>query len=201
MRSGKKALSLTLFASIAISGCQTPEPVQIPVVPVSTSHVLPAGTIASDAVSRVGVTNLPVPGPVEFAPIAQGNFLQAFLDMGLEAKLTANGFIVHLPSDSHFDLNKATLKPSMISRLKEIVNEANKPYLASYNIQVTGHTDSIGSSSHNQTLSERRASNVMQKMISLGSDQSKLSSIGLGDSTPKFIGERNRRTDFLFTNR
>jgi len=148
MRSGKKALSLTLFASIAISGCQTPEPVQIPVVPVSTSHVLPAGTIASDAVSRVGVTNLPVPGPVEFAPIAQGNFLQAFLDMGLEAKLTTNGFIVHLPSDSHFDLNKATLKP-----------------------------------------------------FSLGSDQSKLSSIGLGDSTPKFIGERNRRTDFLFTNR
>ena len=121
--------------------------------------------------------------------------------MGLEAKLTANGFIVHLPSDAHFDLNKATLKPALISRLREIVNEANKPYLAGYQIQVTGHTDSIGSSSHNQTLSERRASNVMQKMISLGSDQSKLSSIGLGDSTPKFIGERNRRTDFLFTNR
>jgi len=85
----------------------------------------------------------------------------------------------------------------MTSILRQIVNESNKPYLADYNIQVTGHTDSIGSSSHNQNLSERRASNVLQKMITLGSAQNKLSSIGLGDSTPKYFGEQDRRTDLL----
>jgi len=207
MRFNKTTLSLSLLAAITLSGCQSVEsikPVQVPVVPISTSHVLPAGTIDSDAASRVGVTTLPVPGPVEFAPIAaapQNNFLQAFIDYGFDASLTDNGFIVHLPSDAHFDLDKAFVKPQMISKLRQIVDEANKPYLSNYTIQVTGHTDSIGSSSHNQSLSERRASSVMQKMISLGSDRNKLSSLGLGDSNPKYFGERDRRTDFLFRNR
>jgi len=210
MRLNKTTLLFSLFAALTVSGCKSIKPVtlldakkavEIPVVPVSTSHVLPAGSIDADAASRVGVTTLPVPGPVEFAPIAQANFLQAFINMGLDASLTDNGFIVHLPSDSHFDLDNATIKPQMISRLQQIVNEANKPYLAGYQIQVTGHTDSIGSDSHNQRLSERRASNVLNKMVALGSDRNKLSSIGLGDSTPKYFGELDRRTDFVFRNR
>jgi len=103
MRFKLMSQSITLFAFIALSGCQSVEsidPVTIPVVPVSTSHVLPAGTIDADAAYRVGVTTLPVPGPVEFAPIAQTNFLQAFIDMGLDASLNDNGFIVHLPRQS-----------------------------------------------------------------------------------------------------
>ena len=124
MRFKKLSLFTALLAGGTLAGCQT-GPVEVPVVPVSTSHVLPAGTISDDAVSRVGVSTLIVPGNETVQPVVQNDFLQAFSAMGFETRKTANGFIVYLPSDAHFDLNKAALKPSLVSKLRLIVNEAN----------------------------------------------------------------------------
>ncbi len=51
-------------------------------------------------------------------------------------------------------------------------------------MQVRGHTDSTGSASANQTLSERRATNVVSYLATRGIGQSRLSSVGLGPNVP-----------------
>lgn len=198
------SISLFLLASIGLSGCQSVEPVEIPVVPKSTSHQLPAGHIGDNVVSRVGTTTMLVPGSAALTPAVKSNFLQAFTDMGFETQLTTNGFLVFLPTGSHFDLNKANIKPELATLLKKIVNEANKTYLSSHHIQVAGHTDSIGSSKANQELSNRRAAAVKRELITLGTNSNRVSSIGYGESKPRYSeatkSKYNRRTDLLFIN-
>ncbi|QBF28114.1 OmpA family protein [Pseudomonas tructae] len=51
-------------------------------------------------------------------------------------------------------------------------------------IKVIGHTDSQGSDTYNQALSERRASSVAEYLISQGISPSKVTSQGRGESEP-----------------
>jgi len=204
MKFKNASLPLILLTALVLSACQSVEPTEIPVVPESTSHLLPAGIAVNDLVSRVGVTTLLVPDSLVPQPAEQNDFLQAFANMGFETQLTSNGFLVFLPNNEHFDLHKANLKPKLVSILENLVNEANKTYLADHKIQVTGHTDSTGSDAYNQALSERRAAAVKKKMIELGTDAQRVSSVGFGETQPRYLdpsqAQYNRRTDLLFIN-
>lgn len=51
-------------------------------------------------------------------------------------------------------------------------------------VLITGHTDSQGSESHNQVLSEGRANSVKEAMIDRGIDPSRLETNGKGESEP-----------------
>ena len=51
-------------------------------------------------------------------------------------------------------------------------------------IQVLGHTDSTGSETYNQMLSEQRASAVTQHLVRQGVNASRLTSVGYGGSVP-----------------
>lgn len=72
-------------------------------------------------------------------------------------------------------------------------------------IRVEGHTDSRGSDSYNQALSQRRADSVMQYLTSRGGvDRSRLEAIGYGESRPTDSNDtasgrqNNRRVEFNF---
>ena len=52
------------------------------------------------------------------------------------------------------------------------------------NISVEGHTDSDGDDASNQTLSERRAQEVVDQLVKLGIDGSRLTSRGWGEHKP-----------------
>jgi outer membrane protein OmpA-like peptidoglycan-associated protein len=52
------------------------------------------------------------------------------------------------------------------------------------NILVEGHTDSKGSESYNQQLSERRAQAVRDALVNRGVDSHRLRVIGYGESQP-----------------
>ncbi|MFK8067171.1 MAG: OmpA family protein [Gammaproteobacteria bacterium] len=52
------------------------------------------------------------------------------------------------------------------------------------NVEVVGHTDSIGSESYNHSLSERRAAAVVEYLTNNGVSGSRLSSAGMGESNP-----------------
>jgi len=52
------------------------------------------------------------------------------------------------------------------------------------NMVVQGHTDSVGSESSNQDLSERRAQAVVEYLVGRGIDRSRLDAVGFGESTP-----------------
>jgi OmpA-OmpF porin, OOP family len=70
-----------------------------------------------------------------------------------------------------FDFNKSNLTPEAVSVVGEAVKAAQQSQAV--RILVTGHTDTVGSDSYNQALSERRAMAVKSQMVAdgLGADE------------------------------
>ncbi len=114
-------------------------------------------------------------------------------------KMLTDGKII--TTGIRFDVNKATLRPESFGTLNEIIKLMNEN--PSLNFSVEGHTDSDGSENHNQTLSEARATAVMDEMIKLGISQSRLKSVGYGQSKPIVPNDssegkaQNRRVEFV----
>jgi outer membrane protein OmpA-like peptidoglycan-associated protein len=73
-------------------------------------------------------------------------------------------------------------------------------------LNVTGHTDSIGSDAYNQKLSERRAKSVVGHLIDNGIAGERLVAEGVGESQPVATNEteagrqQNRRVQVKIIN-
>ena len=52
------------------------------------------------------------------------------------------------------------------------------------NVQVAGHTDSVGNDAYNQSLSERRARSVLEFLAAAGIDRSRMTARGYGEASP-----------------
>ena len=89
---------------------------------------------------------------------------------------------VSLSADALFAFNKSTLKPTGKTTLDDLVRDLNATKFDE--IQVTGHTDRIGSASYNQKLSVRRADSVKDYLVSKGIPADKISAKGVGKSQP-----------------
>ncbi|MFL1012258.1 DUF5723 family protein [Flavisericum labens] len=81
-----------------------------------------------------------------------------------------------------FNSGKSSIKEESNSVLKEIVAILQEYPSAKFAIE--GHTDSVGSNSLNQNLSEERASSVMLFLIQNGVASNRLSSKGYGEDKP-----------------
>ncbi|HEX6098083.1 MAG TPA: OmpA family protein [Thermoanaerobaculia bacterium] len=98
-----------------------------------------------------------------------------------------------------FDFNSASLRSSSRDELREMADVFDR--YGDTTIVVAGHTDSVGSNSYNQRLSERRASSVANYLEDLGVSGSRLDAYGYGESKPKSSNEsasgrqRNRRVE------
>ena len=100
-----------------------------------------------------------------------------------EAEIVRDGdkIYVALPSGILFDTGRDVLKPGS----KESLSKAAATLKASEtNIIVQGHTDSTGSASVNQPLSERRAAHVRDFLAANGVPSSRMTAVGYGSSTP-----------------
>jgi len=64
---------------------------------------------------------------------------------------------------------------------------------------VTGHTDRIGSDAYNQKLSERRAKQVADYLVSQGVDSGIIQSVGKGESEPVVQCAGNKATKKLIS--
>lgn len=104
-----------------------------------------------------------------------------------------------------FDFNKATIKPEFAGLLDGVA--ATLQSNSGMAVQVVGNTDSVGSASYNQGLSERRANAVREYLIGRGIDGSRMSTRGDGESNPVASNDSdegralNRRVDFLVTSK
>ena len=73
----------------------------------------------------------------------------------------------------------------------------------SIKIQITGHTDDVGSESDNLALSQARADAVREALIAKGIDEDRITAVGKGESEPIADNTseegraQNRRTEFL----
>ena len=86
--------------------------------------------------------------------------------------------------DVHFQFDKATLTPADKEVLDKIATRL-KGEAPNAQLTVTGHTDSVGSDTYNQKLSDRRAHSVVEYLISQGVPRSSFVSVtGAGESQP-----------------
>jgi outer membrane protein OmpA-like peptidoglycan-associated protein len=116
----------------------------------------------------------------------------------------SNGIIIPL-NNIFFDFNKATLRHESITELRHLVTFMHEyPKL---NIEISGHTDSIGTAEINQKLSHERASAVREYLVSQGIPAIRVTSKGYGATKPVAPNDteegrqRNRRTEFRITSR
>ncbi|OPY74178.1 MAG: putative lipoprotein YiaD precursor [Syntrophorhabdus sp. PtaU1.Bin002] len=89
---------------------------------------------------------------------------------------------VTFKSDYLFAVNSSTLLPGAYDEL-ERVSRVLQQYPET-TIRIGGHTDSTGSESYNQGLSERRANAVKNALVGMGVNPARLTTIGYGESKP-----------------
>ncbi len=120
---------------------------------------------------------------------------------GSGVRVVRNGDQIELvmPGNITFDLNESTIKPSFSSTLESValvLKEYDKTI-----IQIEGHTDSSGSDSYNQLLSERRASSVRDFLLNQGIMPKRTRAVGYGERYPVASNdtaagrEQNRRVE------
>jgi OOP family OmpA-OmpF porin len=100
----------------------------------------------------------------------------------------------------YFKTGSAELDAASDPLLNSVADIANR--CPSVKVEVSGHTDSTGSASSNQTLSEARAKTVVDYLVAHGVAQSRITSTGYGGTKPVASNTteegrgKNRRIEF-----
>ena len=104
-----------------------------------------------------------------------------------------------------FDFDKASLRSESVAELNRLTKLMND--VPSLKIEVSGHTDNIGSAAYNKNLSEKRAKSVADYLTNHGIKKDRLEYVGYGFSQPIATNDtdegrqQNRRTEFKVLSR
>jgi outer membrane protein OmpA-like peptidoglycan-associated protein len=119
------------------------------------------------------------------------------------------GFVVNKPiviENILYDFNRATLRPESLKALDGVVSIMRDN--TGIKIELSSHTDSIGSAAYNMKLSQQRAQSCVDYIISKGIDKERIIARGYGKTIPVApnslpngkdnpVGRQlNRRTEF-----
>ncbi|MBC7358481.1 MAG: OmpA family protein [Desulfacinum sp.] len=114
-----------------------------------------------------------------------------------------NVLAVTFRSDVLFDFDSAVLKPGAYDEIDRVAGVLNN--YPQTRIRVEGHTDSTGSETYNQQLSERRAMAVKNALVARGVDPARIDVVGYGESKPIATNateagrQLNRRVNIVIT--
>jgi outer membrane protein OmpA-like peptidoglycan-associated protein len=89
---------------------------------------------------------------------------------------------ITLKGDVSFDVNSDVVRPGLYTEIDRIAQIMIK-YPQTI-IRVDGHTDSSGSETYNQQLSERRANSVRTLLVERGVSAQRVSIVGYGETRP-----------------
>lgn len=101
----------------------------------------------------------------------------------------------------YFEQGTTNLTPQSEAVLAEVRQELTGRSGAE--IEITGHTDTVGSESDNDTLSASRAQEVLNWLVSKGFDRSAMSAVGRGEREPveatgdNVASTANRRVEII----
>jgi outer membrane protein OmpA-like peptidoglycan-associated protein len=196
--STRKITLTILFAAATFAGCQTLDAyTQEPKTSGTTKGALigaAAGAVVGlisgdDAVERRQHAMIGA-GIGALAGGAIGNY-QDRQEAKLRAELQGSGVSVtrigdnitlNMPGNVTFATDSSDLSPAffdVLNSVAKVLKEFNKTV-----VEVAGHTDSTGSDSYNQALSERRANSVSQYLQSQGVISQRMITIGMGETRP-----------------
>lgn len=101
---------------------------------------------------------------------------------GVSVTRIGDNITLNMPGNVTFATNSSDLSPAffdVLTSVTKVLKEFDKTV-----VEVAGHTDSTGSDSYNQTLSERRANSVAQYLQSHGIRSERVLTLGMGESRP-----------------
>lgn len=101
---------------------------------------------------------------------------------GVSVVRNGDNITLLMPGNITFATNSADLSPAFFS----VLNSVGK-VLAEFEktvVEVAGHTDSTGSDTYNQGLSERRANSVTSYLTSQGVMAQRIITLGMGETRP-----------------
>ena len=102
---------------------------------------------------------------------------------GVKVIRDGDNLVLDMPSEVTFGVDSANIDAGFRSTLDQVASTLTQ-YEKTY-VDVMGHTDSTGSDTYNQTLSERRASAVADYLAGRGVQSARLATRGYGESQPK----------------
>lgn len=118
---------------------------------------------------------------------------------GVDVQRDGDVITLNLPDGVTFDFNRTDIKPQFYPSLNTIAGT-----LRQYNqtiIEISGHTDSIGSDEVNQRISQQRANAVASYLTAQGVQRERIEAVGMGkrypiaDNTTESGRAMNRRVE------
>ncbi len=122
---------------------------------------------------------------------------------GVSIVNTGSQLIVTLPEAITFPVDSARVRSGFIGSLNSLAR--NLQQYPNTTVEVVGHTDSTGTASYNQQLSERRAFAVRSVLQNAGVSGRRLQAFGQGENNPIASNrsaagrQQNRRVEIYIT--
>jgi outer membrane protein OmpA-like peptidoglycan-associated protein len=107
---------------------------------------------------------------------------QRMAGTGVEVVRQGDNITLNMPGAITFGFDRSDIKPEfhpVLDNVARTLTEFNQTI-----VEVAGHTDSVGSDTYNQALSERRANAVAGFLGSRGVMQQRMIVVGAGESRP-----------------
>ena len=164
----------------------------------------PVGWAVTGAAMALGLLLAISPRPVNAAGhvVKDDVIVEQVRNRGITVQESdANPGRISLPAiQFEFDSDRLTL--SAMDQMRELSRALRSEELLSFSFAVQGHTDSVGSSEYNRSLSQRRARAVKRYLVeTAGIDRARLVEVGLGEDYPlpgrQPIDDRNRRVEIV----
>ncbi len=117
-----------------------------------------------------------------YMDVQEAKLRQKLQGTGVSVTRDGNNIILNMPANITFNVNSSSINGQFFDVLNS-VNIVLKEYEKTL-VEVMGHTDSTGSHSHNQALSERRANAVVSYFRSRDIKPLRLAAYGHGENYP-----------------
>ena len=117
-----------------------------------------------------------------YMDVQEAKLRQKLAGTGVSVTRQGDNIILNMPSNITFDVDSSAINGEFFAVLDSVtlvLQEYDKTL-----VEVMGHTDSTGSNTHNQTLSERRARSVTDYFASRDIEQLRLAASGHGENYP-----------------
>ena len=103
---------------------------------------------------------------------------------GTGIEVTRDGDVIklNLPDGVTFDFGKSNLKPQFYPALDQVASTMSE--YGQTVVEVSGHTDSVGSDQANQSLSVQRANSVSNYLVGKGLVRERFEVVGMGERYP-----------------
>lgn len=138
--------------------------------------------------------------------------ISVFTKKGFETVLSDKGVVVYLPPTIYFKDSESSITLAARTKIAEVAQELVQPYLSKRYVEVSGHTDTLGSEAANMALSKERSLAATAELVFSKVPKTRLRSVWFGESRlrlPDFEQDGtinlqnrnlNRRVEFTILN-